>query len=128
VEAEIMSEMGRGAGSREADRVVELDLRTVSLPEQGPRLRRAAWQLSDGETLRVRVGQVPWPALAAVSGGGFSYRLLSASDGGTDIAVSPRYTDDERRRYLLDPLRPRPGYPANVGKYLGASLLEERDS
>jgi hypothetical protein len=100
---------GVGAGNG-----VELDLSAVPTPVQSVRLRRAASQLADGEWLHARVAGVSWPALAALSGDGFTYRLLPDGDGGTRISVWRRYTADERRRYLHDPLRPRSGYPASA--------------
>lgn len=90
--------------------VVDLDLAAVPVPEQEVPLRRAAWQLADGQVLRVRAPGISWPALASLSGDGFSYNLLSPASGRAEFLVWRRYTDGQHRRYLRDRLRARPGH------------------
>jgi hypothetical protein len=111
-----MAEAGRDLEGVVGGSGVELDLSAVPTPAQSVPLRRAASQLAEGEWLHARVAGVSWPGLADVTGDGFTYRLLQDGNGGTTISVWRRYTADERRRYLHDPLRPRPGYPANADR------------
>lgn len=105
-----MAESGQDLEKLVETPVLELDMATVPVPEQEVPLRRAAWQLADGEALRVRAPGIPWPALATLSGDGFSYNLLSTASGDAEFLVWRRYTDGQHRRYLRDRLRARPGH------------------
>ena len=94
-----------------ARREVPVDLRGESLDRQRPVLLRAAQALGEGECLRVRVGGVSWPAMAALASAGCRYRLLPASadvpEGETEFLVWPAYTPEEYALYFKAPLRPR---------------------
>ena len=91
------------------DTAVDLDLTQVPFTEQAAPVLRAASRAEVGEHLRVSVQQISWSVMAALNIDGLSYRILKQEPGRTEFVVWRKLTDEQRRSYLRDRLRPR--YP-----------------
>lgn len=94
--------------ARDERTAIEIDLRRTPFTDHFAPVLRAGSHMRETESLRVRVETVCWPLMGALNMYGLTYRILPR-DGGAEIVVSRKLTEDQRRDYLDAALRPR--YP-----------------